>query len=228
MNATDLNTALKELMDGLSVKVFRTYNASITLDRLLHKDSVSQTVEEKKADYDLANKEVGAPHRVAEKLMGWLACGLSFTEIIVLGKFRLAAKQGERSPDGGGEVGHLSVEGKEAIYRPAHGEVRYVLVSPHNSWDGGGVGIETPSLGIFSSVCYGKRRNFSTLEEKKASHELANRNVCLCRTEGGVKTGIPPPLGPRESPSLVAAPVPAWVSQTVKNERPSTTSLTRR
>ena len=58
LNATDLNTALKELMDGLSVKVFRTYNASITLDRLLFKESVSQTVEEKKADYDRANKEV--------------------------------------------------------------------------------------------------------------------------------------------------------------------------
>lgn len=58
LNAGDLNTALKELMDGLSVKVFRTYNASITLDRLLFKESVSQTVEEKKADYDRANKEV--------------------------------------------------------------------------------------------------------------------------------------------------------------------------
>lgn len=58
MNATDLNNALKERMDGLSVKVFRTYNASITLDRLLYKDSVSETVEEKKADYDRANKEV--------------------------------------------------------------------------------------------------------------------------------------------------------------------------
>lgn len=57
LNATDLNNALKELMDGLSVKVFRTYNASITLDSLLIKDSVSQTVEEKKADYDRANKE---------------------------------------------------------------------------------------------------------------------------------------------------------------------------
>ena len=58
MNAGDLNTALKERMEGLSVKVFRTYNASITLDRLLYKDSVSQTLEEKKADYDRANKEV--------------------------------------------------------------------------------------------------------------------------------------------------------------------------
>ena len=34
-DATDLNRELKTLMDGLSVKVFRTYNASVTLDRLL-------------------------------------------------------------------------------------------------------------------------------------------------------------------------------------------------
>lgn len=61
LNAGDLNNALKELMDGLSVKVFRTYNASITLDRLLFKESVSQTVDEKKADYDRANKEVCFP-----------------------------------------------------------------------------------------------------------------------------------------------------------------------
>lgn len=45
-------------MPGLSVKVFRTYNASITLDRLLYEESYSQTLDEKKADYDLANKEV--------------------------------------------------------------------------------------------------------------------------------------------------------------------------
>ena len=58
INANDLNDRLKELMEGLSVKVFRTYNASITLDRLLWEQSLSKTVEEKKADYDLANKEV--------------------------------------------------------------------------------------------------------------------------------------------------------------------------
>lgn len=34
-DAQDLNQRLKELMDGLSVKVFRTYNASAVLDRLL-------------------------------------------------------------------------------------------------------------------------------------------------------------------------------------------------
>lgn len=34
-DAQDLNIRLKHLMDGLSVKVFRTYNASIVLDRLL-------------------------------------------------------------------------------------------------------------------------------------------------------------------------------------------------
>ena len=43
-------------MDGLSVKVFRTYNASVTLDRLLGEmeadGSLSSLVEGKKADYD--------------------------------------------------------------------------------------------------------------------------------------------------------------------------------
>lgn len=58
MDATDLNKTLKDLMDGLSVKVFRTYNASITLDRLLWEPSDSQVVDAKKADYDRANKEV--------------------------------------------------------------------------------------------------------------------------------------------------------------------------
>ena len=54
-----------------SVQVFRTYNASITLDRLLReqeserRDGVS--TDEKKADYDLANKEVGgAGHHLNE------------------------------------------------------------------------------------------------------------------------------------------------------------------
>lgn len=40
MDANDLNDKLKHLMDGLSVKVFRTYNASITLDRLLREGEV--------------------------------------------------------------------------------------------------------------------------------------------------------------------------------------------
>lgn len=70
-DATDLNKELKGLMDGLSVKVFRTYNASITLDRLLSEmeaaakeggakggHSAAVTVEMKKAEYDRANKEV--------------------------------------------------------------------------------------------------------------------------------------------------------------------------
>ena len=60
MDATDLNKTLKDLMDGLSVKVFRTYNASITLDRLVWEPSDSEVVDAKKADYDRANKEVRA------------------------------------------------------------------------------------------------------------------------------------------------------------------------
>lgn len=39
-------------------QVFRTYNASITLDTLLAEQSPEETVEGKKAEYDRANKEV--------------------------------------------------------------------------------------------------------------------------------------------------------------------------
>ena len=58
MDATNLNNMMKDYMDGLSVKVFRTYNASVTLDRLLWEPSQSVTLEEQKAEYDRANKEV--------------------------------------------------------------------------------------------------------------------------------------------------------------------------
>lgn len=60
MDANDLNERLRDLMDGLSVKVFRTFNASITLDRLLNDLDLGPkaTVEEKKAAYDRCNKEV--------------------------------------------------------------------------------------------------------------------------------------------------------------------------
>ena len=64
MGAQDLNGRLQKLMDGLSVKVFRTYNASITLDRELHRESTSTAVDEKKADYDCANREVLNPYLV--------------------------------------------------------------------------------------------------------------------------------------------------------------------
>lgn len=57
-DAGDLNERLRSLMDGLSVKVFRTYNASITLDTLLAQKSQEETVDGKKAEYDRANKEV--------------------------------------------------------------------------------------------------------------------------------------------------------------------------
>ncbi|GAB4815286.1 hypothetical protein N2152v2_002332 [Parachlorella kessleri] len=58
MDAQDLNKRLKDLMDGLSVKVFRTYNASIVLDQLLNQPTKAETVDAKKAAYDFANKEV--------------------------------------------------------------------------------------------------------------------------------------------------------------------------
>lgn len=58
MDAQHLNVMMKDYMDGLSVKVFRTYNASLTLDSLLWAPSESTEIIEKCADYNRANKEV--------------------------------------------------------------------------------------------------------------------------------------------------------------------------
>lgn len=55
----DLNAMMKDYMDGLSVKVFRTFNASSTLDRLLWEPSQSQGLAAMQGDYHRANKEVG-------------------------------------------------------------------------------------------------------------------------------------------------------------------------
>lgn len=47
LDTSKLNAHLKELMPGLTAKVFRTYNASITLDEMVrdHLDLSMQTVE---------------------------------------------------------------------------------------------------------------------------------------------------------------------------------------
>jgi len=64
-DANDLNKELKSIMPGLSAKVFRTYNASSTLDQLLNdpenagpKDVAELMAIKKKTLYDKANKEV--------------------------------------------------------------------------------------------------------------------------------------------------------------------------
>ncbi|CAK9217975.1 unnamed protein product [Sphagnum troendelagicum] len=57
LDTTKLNLHLKAIMPGLTAKVFRTYNASITLDKLLQ-DTSGDTTIEKIADYQRANKEV--------------------------------------------------------------------------------------------------------------------------------------------------------------------------
>jgi len=58
-DAQDLNNRLKMQMDGLSAKVFRTYNASITLQEELRRDLEDDlTVVRKKSEYDEANKRV--------------------------------------------------------------------------------------------------------------------------------------------------------------------------
>lgn len=58
LDTSKLNAHLKELMPGLTAKVFRTYNASITLDDMLSKETRGEDVSEKVVVYQHANKEV--------------------------------------------------------------------------------------------------------------------------------------------------------------------------
>ncbi|CAG9806692.1 unnamed protein product [Chironomus riparius] len=59
LNTAMLNEHLKELMDGLTAKVFRTYNASITLQKQLDElTEDSMTVPEKLLAYNRANRAV--------------------------------------------------------------------------------------------------------------------------------------------------------------------------
>ncbi|XP_047340778.1 DNA topoisomerase 1 alpha-like [Impatiens glandulifera] len=58
LDTSKLNVHLKELMPGLTAKVFRTYNASITLDDMLSKGTKGANVAENVVVYQHANKEV--------------------------------------------------------------------------------------------------------------------------------------------------------------------------
>jgi DNA topoisomerase-1 len=53
-----LNKYLNSLMPGLTAKVFRTFNASITLQEQLKATPVDGTVDEKMLAYNRANREV--------------------------------------------------------------------------------------------------------------------------------------------------------------------------
>ena len=60
INAQKLNDYLKQLMDGLSAKVFRTYNASFVLQQQLNKKDfkIDDDINEKVNFYNKANKDV--------------------------------------------------------------------------------------------------------------------------------------------------------------------------
>jgi len=59
INTNDLNNYLRSQMEGLTAKVFRTFNASSTLERELSKRDVSKLeIEEKMAWYNEANRQV--------------------------------------------------------------------------------------------------------------------------------------------------------------------------
>ncbi|KAL3644309.1 hypothetical protein CASFOL_012241 [Castilleja foliolosa] len=58
IDTSKLNAHLKSLMPGLTAKVFRTYNASFTLDDMLSRETKGVDVVENIAVYNHANKEV--------------------------------------------------------------------------------------------------------------------------------------------------------------------------
>ncbi|KAL1202991.1 DNA topoisomerase 1 alpha [Cardamine amara subsp. amara] len=58
IDTSKLNAHLKELVPGLTAKVFRTYNASITLDVMLRQETRDGDVNQKVIVYQQANKEV--------------------------------------------------------------------------------------------------------------------------------------------------------------------------
>ncbi|XP_006282565.2 DNA topoisomerase 1 alpha [Capsella rubella] len=58
LNTNKVNAYLKKLMPGLTATVFRTYNASITLDVMLRQETRDGDVNQKVVVYQQANKEV--------------------------------------------------------------------------------------------------------------------------------------------------------------------------
>jgi len=58
LTTTQLNNHLKNYMSGLTAKVFRTYNASHTMARLLSTMKSEGTIQERIKDYNDANREV--------------------------------------------------------------------------------------------------------------------------------------------------------------------------
>ncbi|CAH8279750.1 unnamed protein product [Arabidopsis lyrata] len=58
LDTSKLNAHLKELVPGLTAKVFRTYNASITLDEMLSQETKDGDLNQKIVVYQKANKEV--------------------------------------------------------------------------------------------------------------------------------------------------------------------------
>uniref|UniRef100_A0AAY4CP24 DNA topoisomerase I n=1 Tax=Denticeps clupeoides TaxID=299321 RepID=A0AAY4CP24_9TELE len=76
LNTSILNKHLQELMDGLTAKVFRTYNASITLQQQLKVLTTDENVPAKVLSYNRANRAVAilcnhqrAPPKTFEKSM---------------------------------------------------------------------------------------------------------------------------------------------------------------
>lgn len=108
LTVAGLNDYLKSLMPGLSAKVFRTYNASVTLDRLLANTTSRSSPTENVVFYNKQNKEVAilcnhqrSVPKTHEAQVGKLQARISDAEAWLTElrnaerKFRVAKKKGE-------------------------------------------------------------------------------------------------------------------------------------
>lgn len=106
LTTTSLNKYLNECMDGLTAKVFRTYNASKTLqDELDKRTDFKMTVEEKMLAYNRANRAVAvlcnhqrAPPKTHDKQMENLEGKISEKEKL-LKEVRKELKQAKKDKD---------------------------------------------------------------------------------------------------------------------------------
>lgn len=90
LNTAGLNKHLKSYMDGLTAKVFRTYNASYTMSKLLSEMKSEGTIPERVKDYNDANRRVailcnhkrtvGAAHAGQMEKMGDRLKGLKYQQ----------------------------------------------------------------------------------------------------------------------------------------------------
>ncbi|KAL4657081.1 DNA topoisomerase I, mitochondrial-like isoform X1 [Arapaima gigas] len=126
LNTTGLNKHLSSLMPGLTAKVFRTYNASVTLQQQLQElSNMSDSLAEKLLSYNRANRAVAilcnhqrAPPKTFEQSMANLQAKInSRKEQLVLAKSELKQAKREAKGSADSKLQALLEKKKKAVQR---------------------------------------------------------------------------------------------------------------